>query len=53
MADQETCPKCGEPLPPDVTPGHCSKCLMQVAFESEVDVLSGPATASSGQGNSS
>ena len=51
MADQETCPKCGEPLPPDVTPGHCPKCLMQVAFESEAPPLSGPATASSGQGS--
>lgn len=49
MADQENCPKCGEPLPPDVTPGHCPKCLMQVAFESEAPPLSGPATASSGQ----
>lgn len=51
MADQETCPKCGEPLSPDVTPGHCPKCLMQVAFESEAPPLSGPATASSGQGS--
>jgi predicted Ser/Thr protein kinase len=49
MADEEACPKCGEPLPPDVTPGHCPKCLMQVAFESEAQPLSGPATASSGQ----
>ena len=49
MADQETCPKCGEPLSQDVTPGHCPKCLMQVAFESEAAPLSGPATASSGQ----
>jgi len=51
MSDQESCPKCGEPLPPDVTPGHCPKCLMQVAFESEAQPLSGPATASSGQGS--
>ncbi|MFT4557269.1 MAG: putative Ser/Thr protein kinase [Porticoccaceae bacterium] len=51
MTDQETCPKCGELLPPDVTPGHCPKCLMQVAFESEAQPLSGPATASSGQGS--
>ncbi len=50
MTDQETCPKCGEPLPPDVEPGHCPKCLMQVAFESEAPPLSGPATASSGKG---
>lgn len=49
MTDQENCPKCGEPLPPDVAPGHCPKCLMQVAFESEAPPLSGPATASSGQ----
>jgi predicted Ser/Thr protein kinase len=49
MANEEACPKCGELLPPDVTPGHCPKCLMQVAFESEPDVLSGPATASSGK----
>ena len=49
MANEgETCPKCGEPLPPDVTPGHCPRCLMQVAFESEAQPLSGPATASSG-----
>ncbi len=50
MADQESCPRCGEPLPPDVTPGHCPKCLMQVAFESEADVLSGSATESPNQG---
>jgi predicted Ser/Thr protein kinase len=49
MASEQACPKCGEPLPPDVAPGHCPKCLMQVAFESEQDVLSGPATASSGK----
>ena len=49
MANEEACPKCGEILPPDVEPGHCPKCLMQVAFESEPDVLSGPATASSGK----
>ena len=49
MAYESACPKCGEPIPPDVAPGHCPKCLMQVAFESEPDVLSGPATASSGK----
>lgn len=49
MANEQACPKCGEPLPPDVEPGHCPKCLMQVAFESEQDVLSGPETASSGK----
>ena len=41
--------KCGEPLPPDVAPGHCPKCLMQLAFERQAQGLSGSPTVSPGQ----
>ena len=41
--------KCGEPLPPDVALGHCPKCLMQLAFESQAQGLSGSPTVSPGQ----
>ncbi|HIK94143.1 MAG TPA: serine/threonine protein kinase [Planctomycetes bacterium] len=45
MADDQICPKCGAPLPADVAPGHCPKCLMQVGFESQDQAVADPAEA--------
>ncbi|MCP4787345.1 MAG: protein kinase [Fuerstiella sp.] len=45
MDDDQICPKCGAPLPADVAPGHCPKCLMQVGFESRDQVATDPAEA--------
>jgi serine/threonine protein kinase len=35
MSEQQSCPKCGEPLPPHAPAGICPKCLLKAGFPSE------------------